>query len=87
MTAAKAKSDHAALLSLIEQRAPKLIAAGVTAVSIDGLSITLAPMVPSDPTKTPQPEAMAQGHIDPLRDGSTYPNGRVPGFIREDEIP
>lgn len=84
--AAKTKSDLAELLRLVEERAPRLIAAGVTSVSVEGLSLTLASSVPTDPKDLPKADPVVRGHIDPMRDPSTYPGGRVPGFTREDEI-
>lgn len=72
------------LLDLLVARAPALIAVGVTSVSIDGLSATLVkPPAPDAPATKPTP--VAKQHIDPLRDASTYPGGKVPGFTREEE--
>ena len=73
------------VLTLILQRVIELRQAGVTSLSIDGVfAITLGPPAPS-PGSAPKPEEMPWQHIDPLRDPSTYPGGRVPGFTREDE--
>jgi hypothetical protein len=77
------KSSAAELLELLVARAPALIAAGVTSVSIEGLSATLAPPPPAA-GPAPKPQPPAKRHIDPMRDASTYPGGRVPGFTRED---
>lgn len=86
--ATKKTSGHAELLTLIEERAPNLIAAGVQSLQIDGLSVSLAPSVPEKrDIAPPKPDAIQPTHIDPLRDASTYPGGRIPGFTREDEIP
>lgn len=70
-------------LGVLIRRAPELIAVGVTSVSIDGLSATLAPPPPA-PAVAPRAQPPAKRHIDPMRDASTYPGGRVPGFTRED---
>lgn len=72
------------LLELLIARAPALIAAGVTSLAIEGLSATLVkPPAPDAPATKPAP--VAKQHIDPLRDASTYPGGKVPGFTREEE--
>lgn len=72
------------LLELLIARAPALIAAGVTSVAIEGLSATLVkPPAPDAPAA--KPALVAKQHIDPLRDASTYPGGKVPGFTREEE--
>lgn len=73
-------------MALIAEQAPRLIASGVTSLTIDNFSVTLAPPAPPVHPQ-PKPEPVAQSHINPLRDASTYPGGRVPGFTREDEIP
>lgn len=72
------------LLDLLIARAPALIAAGITSLSIDGLSATLAkPAAVGAPAGKPQP--IAKQHIDPMRDPSTYPGGKVPGFTRDED--
>ena len=78
-----ASSTPEALLDLLIKRAPALIAAGVTSVSIEGLSATLARPAPS-PAPSAKPQPIAKPHINPMLDPSTYPGGRVPGFTRED---
>jgi len=75
--------ESEALLDLLIKRAPALIAAGVTSVQIEGLSATLSPP-PAPPPLNAKPQPVAKPHIDPMRDPSTYPGGRVPGFTRED---
>jgi hypothetical protein len=78
-----AKGQTAAeLMTLIAEKAPALIAAGVTSLTIDGFSVTLAAATPT-PASTaplPPPDPPPEQHIDPLRDRSTYISGRVPGF-------
>lgn len=74
----------AELLDLILARAPALIAAGITSVSIDGLSATLARPAPAAPAHVDRPKP-PRGHIDPMRDPSTYPGGKVPGFTRDED--
>jgi hypothetical protein len=92
----KSAKDAAELLDLIEQRAPALIAAGITHITIGDLSATLssAPRAPAPapaatpgkPPTTPTPtKPPAKRHIDPLRDASTYAGGRVPGFSRKED--
>lgn len=77
------KSSAAELLELLIARAPALIAAGITSVSIEGLSATLAAPPPAAGA-APKAQPVAKQHINPMRDPSTYPGGRVPGFTRED---
>lgn len=73
---------HSDLIDLLIRRAPALYAAGVTSLSIDGLSATIGAAVAqpteSDETVTPPPKQ----HIDPMQDPASYPSGRVPGFTR-----
>jgi hypothetical protein len=76
--------DAAAMLDLLIDRAPALIAVGVTTLEIEGLSVTLQRPAAAM-TALPKAEPVAKQHTDPLRDPSTYPGGRVPGFTREDE--
>ncbi len=69
-----------ALIDLIISRAPALIAAGVTSLSMDGLAVMLAPP-PAPAAHVDEPSAPTQ-HIDPMQDPATYPGGRIPGFSR-----
>jgi hypothetical protein len=77
-------TDAAALIDLLITRAPALIAVGVTSLSIGEMSATLQAPAPKPDAPT-KPAAIAKQHTDPLRDASTYPGGKVPGFTREDE--
>ena len=73
--------DQAAILDLVLERAPKLRAAGVLSVAIDGLSVTLAPPEPPPDMGSPEDEP---SEVDVLSDPATY--GRrsgVPGRKRE----
>jgi hypothetical protein len=74
-----AKGSPAELIALIISQAPALIGAGVMSLSIDGLAVTLAPSLPQR-GDAPAPDRIPTQHINPLRDSSTYLNGRVPGF-------
>jgi hypothetical protein len=87
--AAKAPTDPEALrarLNLLIEMAPRLHAAGVTSLSVDGLAATLVkpPVVAAD--SQPAKPAPRQ-HMDPMRDPSTYPAGKVPGFTRDEDRP
>lgn len=62
-------------------KAPALIAAGITSITIDGVAVTLSSRPPAQDAEPPKP--VPRAHIDPLKDASTYPGGRVPGFHRE----
>ncbi len=74
----------AELIDLITKQAPALIKAGITSLSIDGFAVTLAPPAPQEPDgEVPKAAASPPPHINPLKDPSTYPGGRVPGFTRE----
>ncbi|MGE5802953.1 MAG: hypothetical protein ACM358_11925 [Gemmatimonadota bacterium] len=75
--------DPTGLLELVIRRAPAMLAAGITHLSIDGFSVTLSP--PPPPAPNVKPEPIAKSHIDPLRDPSTYPGGKVPGFTRDED--
>lgn len=74
--------NHVAeLLDLLIAKAPALIAAGVTHVSVSGMS--------ADLTSPPQsivvaPQSNPPVFLDPLNDPATFPGGRVPGFRREE---
>ena len=86
------KPTPAALLDLLISNAAALHAAGITSLTLDGLSVTLtAPPSPPPPPrakgKADDEPAPGQSYVDPLNDPSTYPGGRLPGFtrVREDE--
>lgn len=81
--ATKTKPEN--LIDLIIARAPELHAAGVTSLSMDGIAVTLV-RPPEKPSALPPPKEQPQQHIDPLKDSSTYPGGRIPSFKREDEF-
>lgn len=79
------KPTPAELLDLLIARAPALHAAGVTSLSIDGLSATLAPPPPPldlRGTVVPDDDLPTHDHRDALNDPSLYGRGRVPGFKR-----
>ena len=71
-------------IDVLVKRAPELRAAGVTSLTCDGISVTLAPAAPEPADEwvetPPQPD-----HTDPLSDPATYPNGVVPSFDRADD--
>lgn len=71
------------LVDLIIRRAPELVAVGVTSLTVEGLSVHLS--APPPPPPNIKPEPIAKSHIDPLRDPSTYPGGKVPGFTRDED--
>lgn len=75
------KSEAEQLIDLLITRAPALHAAGVTSLSFDGFSATIrepaAPALVGDAPKVAPPPRQ---HIDPLKDASSYPGGKVPGF-------
>lgn len=75
------------LLDLIERKAPALIAAGVVSVQLEGVSFALAAAVPRKSDELPKAAPAPRQHVDPLRDASTYPGGRVPGYTREENKP
>lgn len=86
----------AALLDLVIDRAPRLRAAGVTHLQLDGFAVTLAPadaplstsaigidVQPSRRDDDPADEDTGTRRPgDPLGDPATYAGGRVPGFRR-----
>ena len=79
-----APSELDTLISTLVKRAPELIAAGVTSISLGELSATLERPPPAPPQqieKRPAP----RDHVDPMRDPSTYVGGKVPGFTRDED--
>lgn len=75
-----AKSSPAALIDLIIARAPALLAAGVTSLSVDGFTVTLS-LPPPAAADVPAPAPPTQ-HIDPMQDPATFQGGKLPGFVR-----
>lgn len=71
----------AAWIDLLVSRGPQLRAAGVTQLSIDGVSVTLAPAEATAPVdgKEREPESVT---TDPLDDDATYGGRGMPGFTR-----
>ena len=70
-------------IDTVIKRAADLRAAGVTTVTVDGCSVTLAPPEAVEPVDVkPTIEDDPRG---PLYSAATYPNGAVPGFTREGE--
>ena len=76
-----------AKIALVVELAPTLYAAGVTSLTVDGIAATVgkapAPIAKADPPPSARPPP--RQHIDPLRDPSTYPTGKVPGFTMDDD--
>jgi hypothetical protein len=83
--ATKSTSMAAELMTLIVERAPALIAAGVTSLAIGDFTVELA-APPAAMPPMPKPKELPTQHIDPMKDSSTYPGGRIPGFTKEDEF-
>ena len=82
----KAAPDSRATIELLLELAPRLHAAGITSLAIEGVSVTLVRPPAPAPTVTPAPaKAAPRQHIDPMRDPSTYPTGKVPGFTRDED--
>ena len=80
--------DGPSWLTLIEERAPRLRAAGVLTLQIDGCTLTLDALPPTDPTPAvAMPDKgyteFTRDDSDPLNDPALYglpPGSRVPGF-------
>lgn len=73
-------------VDLLLELAPRLHAAGITSLAVDGISATLSPppvIAKGDPPKPDKPAP--RQHMDPMRDASTYPAGKVPGFTRDED--
>jgi hypothetical protein len=79
-----AKVSLAEQLELATKYAPKLRAAGVLTFASGDLALTLAPAAPepADSDDVTEPR-LPKPHTDPLKDRSTYPGGRMPGFSRD----
>jgi hypothetical protein len=78
-------TDLAKQLELIAAHAPKLRDAGVQSLSIEGISMVLAPPDPPTPTDTPGDPKSTRD----LDDAVTYglPDGAdIPGFRRPDGL-
>jgi hypothetical protein len=75
-------------LRVIAENAPRLRAAGVQQLAIDGVSMVLAPPAPSAPADPPaSTDEEPTGDLD---DPTTYgrPEGSsAPGFVRPDDLP
>lgn len=69
-------------IDTVIERAGALRKAGVSTISIDGCSVTLAPLAADEGPTGP---SVAQDSDDPLFNPATYPNGIVPGFTREED--
>lgn len=68
-------------LTLIADRAPQLREAGVLELTVDGVTVRLAPYEP--PPAQPRREEAAVEDPDPLNDPATFGRiGRAPGFDR-----
>lgn len=76
-------SDLAARLALLAEHAPKLRAAGVQALTIDGITLALAPPDPQQPA----PEHAEAAPVSAFDDPDTYQGGKVPGFPRPADLP
>lgn len=78
--------DPGAWLTLIAERAPGLRAAGVTALTLDGVRIQLAPFVPEPAPGQSATRQLAQvAPIDAYEDNATFglpPDAPRPGFTR-----
>lgn len=69
------------LIDLAIERGPAMRAAGITHISIDGLSLVLAP--PEQPAGDTKVEPTKPEPVDPLADPATYglsPGAQLPGF-------
>lgn len=72
--------DPADWLTLIEERAPGLRAAGVQSLSLEGVSIQLAPRDTPIERDLPVGETSEPDESDPLNNPMLYPGGRIPGY-------
>lgn len=70
------------MLEVIIDAGPRLITAGVTELSLGGVTLRLAGAVPVPSSKpVPTPDPAHRTHVDPMRDPSTYPGGHVPRYL------
>lgn len=74
-------------LQLIAEHAPKLRAAGVHSLAIDGITLVLLPPDPPAPVEQPDnDDAIPTSDLD---DPTTYgrlPGSSAPGFMRPDDL-
>ena len=79
------KLDPAGWLTLLQERAPLLRAAGVRSLSIDGVSVELTPHEPPPPERTAREMAEQEDPTDLLDDPASFglrPGDPLPGFTR-----
>lgn len=69
-------------MDLVISRAAALRAAGVTTITIGGVTVTLAPPEPAPIPTTPDARSDENNDDDPLSDPSTFGGRGVPGFTR-----
>lgn len=71
------------LIEIVIRAAPRLIAVGVTSIQLDGVSVTLGKPEPQPAADLKPQQPPIRHSVNPLRDPSTYPAGRVPGYTRD----
>ncbi len=79
-------TQYDVLINMVIARAPALREAGVLSLTLDGLSVMLAPSAPPKEriSVDDEDEPTEQSHPDPLMDPATYAGGFVPTFDRSD---
>jgi hypothetical protein len=71
----------AAWFDLLEARAAALRAVGVLEITLEGVAIKLAPLVPEPLPAAAQPASGPEhDDPDPLNNPALYPDGVVPGY-------
>jgi hypothetical protein len=78
------KANVEAVIAVIVTRAPALIAAGVTELTLEGFTVRLAPPPPAKTDAAPA-KPVPRAHPDPLQDPATFPGGRMRGFKRDED--
>lgn len=81
------KASPETLVRLAADHAESLRRAGVLELTVEGLTLKLAPWEPPAPAPTSTTKTEVEEreiYSDPLKDPTTYINGVVPGFEREE---
>lgn len=76
------KHPVAELIDILVARAPDLIRAGITSLTVDGVACTLSRPLDVVVDERKQ-DPVVRNHLDPLQDASSYTSGKVPGFDRD----
>lgn len=69
------------MIGVIVEAGPRLITAGITRITVGGVDVHLAAMVPAEALEREKSVARIRQPSDPLADPATYAGGHVPRFV------